>query len=209
MTKFASDDLDAFFSESNILEIGGNGGDITCQLLALGPTKLTVTEIDEQWCHILHQRFKGSIVKVVNNDILDAKSSIAFSRYNVIVLKELLNALPLDAYETLFENCLTLLEKKGKLVIVDYSPLVIYRHFLMSFLRQPWGVIENIQRLHANIKLKKTLSKSQLGEFFPANKFVVRYCYGLDYLNGADSRGHKFLERILPCKYVAVIERLE
>tara|TARA_B100000768_G_scaffold172418_2_gene180643 strand:+ start:307 stop:936 length:630 start_codon:yes stop_codon:yes gene_type:complete len=209
MTRLTSADLDALFSESNILEVGGNLGDVTYQLLALGPATLTVTEKEAIWCDFLRQRFKGSIVKVLNNNILDDKSLIALSRYNVIFLKELLNALPMNTYEALFKNCFSLLEKKGKLVIVDYSPLVIYRHFLMSLLRQPWGVIGNLRRLYNNIKMKRTLSENQFGEFFPANKFVVSYHYAFDYLNGYDSGVHKFVERMLPCKYVAIIERLE
>lgn len=209
MTELTRAGLDAFFANSNILEVGGNCGDITHQLLALGPAKLTVTEIDKQWCDIILNRFKGTIVKVINNNILDDKSLTALSRYNVIVLKELLNALPLSSYETLFKNCLSLLEKKGRLVIVDYSPVVIYRHFLISFLRHPWDVVANLQRLQGNIKQKKTISKNQFSEFFPPDKFEVNYHYGLDYLNKYDSRFHKFLERIFPCKYVAIIKRLE
>lgn len=200
------DNICSLFVKAKILEIGGNRGDITHQLLALDPAHVTVVENDDKWCKILQKRFEGRQVTVESNDILDEQFVATLSRYDIIILKEMLNALPFEIYSALFQNCFKLLEKSGKLIIVDYSPLVIFRHFFVRLVRQPWDLVKNFRRVRTNVMLKKTLRKRQLMEFFPPSNFTVHYYYGLDFLNEFDSKAHKILEYVFPCKYVAVIE---
>jgi len=73
-------------------------------------------------------------------------------------------------------------------------------------MREPWKLKENVFRLYDNIRNKKTLTKRQLENFFPKEKFIVTYKFGLDAFNMYDSSYHKLLERLVPCKYVAIVE---
>ena len=194
------------FCDASILEVGANRGDISEQLLTFKPACLTVTELSKGFCEVLKKRFKGNNVLVVNNDILDDSCLNDLATYNVVILKEMLGALPFETYDILFKNCIHLLKKNGKLVIVDYVPKVLYRQFFLSLITNPMGIRVNLRRLIDNINVKKHLTNKQIRLFFPEERFQVNYQGRSDVLNAYDSFLHRVLERIIPCKYVAIIE---
>lgn len=196
------------FSGANVLEVGGNAGDITDQILKFEPAGLTVTDLDAKWCDKLNHRFKENpSVTVLLSDILDSSHYSDLGLFDVVLLKELINALPRKFYGKLFENCSSLLSSSGRIIIVDYSPMVKFRHFIFSTIKNPLSLASNIERLIENMKFEKTLSRKDLQSYFPQKLFTVCYIARCDFLNSYDSFYHKILERLLPCKYVAVITK--
>jgi len=110
-----------YFNNKKVLEVGANRGDITDQLLNLKPKLLTVNENCNEMCLELKKRFNGNIT-IDNSSILNKKRP-NLNSFDVILLKEMVNALPFEVYSLLFENCLNMLnkEERGEGGRFDYS----------------------------------------------------------------------------------------
>jgi len=203
----ANRNLEALIKDQQVLEIGGNNGDITVQLYDYGPKFIMVKEISSYWMLKLDKRFKNTPSISCKLFSITEQSELPKDRFDVIVLKEILNALPRSTYNEIFKNSLSLLKQNAFIVIIDYVPLTKYRQFFLSILRHPLSAKKFWNLLINNIKLSKTCSRKELFEYFPNDEFNLNYIFGVDPLNRYDSFYHKVMEMIFPHKYMLIIQR--
>ncbi len=201
------DELSYLKNNERVLDVGANNGDVTLQLLDMD-NKMVIALDSYPW-HVssLQHRFSGNTkVEVVEGDFFD-KDAVP-GKFDMVLLKEFLNALPGNLYQTVFDRALALLEENGRIVIIDYKPWVVYRHFIFGSMAQPLKIKKHIQNLTRSIHERRLLSEKNLRRYFVDSEYDIEsYLYPVDPLNKFHPLSHRMMERFFPGKYMAVIAK--
>jgi ubiquinone/menaquinone biosynthesis C-methylase UbiE len=190
-----------------VLDVGANNGDVTLQLLDMDNKRIVALDSYPEHVSSLRNRFSGNTkVEVVEGDFFD-KNAVSY-KFDVVLLKEFLNALPENLYRTIFDRALELLKSNGRIVIIDYRPWVVYRHFVFGSIVHPLKMKKHIQNLIRSIHEMRLLSKENLRQYFVDSEYGIEsYLYPVDPLNKFHPLSHRMMERFFPGKYMAVISK--
>lgn len=194
-------------NNKRVLDVGANNGDVTLQLLDMDNRR--VVALDSHPWHVssLQHRFSGNAkVEVVEGNFFD-KDAVS-GKFDMVLLKEFLNALPGNLYQSVFDRALALLEENGRIVIIDYKPWVVYRHFIFGSMATPLKMKKHIQNLVRSIHERRLFSKKKLFRYFVNSEYDIEsYLYPVDPLNKFHPISHRMMERFFPGKYMAVIAK--
>lgn len=201
------DELSYLKNNECVLDVGANNGDVTLQLLDMD--NKTIIALDSYPEHVLSLQnmfLRNAKVEVVEGDFFD-KNAIPW-KFDVVLLKEFLNALPENLYQAVFDRALALLKENGRIVIIDYKPWVVYRHFIFGLMVHPLKMKKHIQNLTRSIHERRLLSKKDLRRYFVDSEYDIEsYRYPVDPLNKYHPLLHRIMERLFPGKYMAVIAK--
>ena len=192
-----------------VIEIGANTGDISLQIVEMNPSFLAVNEINKKYIKLLHSRLdQYENVEIFNFDLFK-RQDYPDIKFDVIILKEIFNAFDQKDYNSIIKNSDSCLKNNGTICIIDYFPGVNLRQLILSTIINPHHIFFNINRFNHNRKNNRLMKQNDLIKFFPKIKYSINLYSRIDPLNKYDSLLHKFIEILIPMKYLAIIKKIK